>query len=58
MKLGERIRAGSQLAHVSDAFGDERITVKAPFDGLVIGHTNNPLVYQGDAILHLGRPAE
>jgi hypothetical protein len=31
--------------------------VLAPEDGLVIGHTNNPLVQQGEAVLHLATMA-
>jgi hypothetical protein len=29
----------------------------APEDGLVIGHTNNPLVQQGEAVVHLATMA-
>ena len=27
----------------------------APFDGVVIGRSNLPLVYEGEAIFHIGR---
>ena len=40
-----------------DVFGDDPLVIEAPFDGMVIGHTNNPLVYQGEAIVHVARPA-
>ena len=33
----------------------EAVPVKAPFEGIVIGFTSNPLVYRGDALLHVAR---
>lgn len=57
-RLGDRVRAKQRLAVISDAFGDNRALVEAQADGLVIGITNNPLVYQGEAIIHIGRVAE
>ncbi len=53
--IGERVTKHQSLATIADAFGDDRVTVKAPFDGMIIGHTNNPLVHQGDAILHVAK---
>jgi predicted deacylase len=55
VKLGDPVSSKQAIGHISDAFGDEEVPVTAPFDGMVIGHTNNPLVHQGDAIVHLGR---
>lgn len=52
-KLGQRVRAHERLGEVGDVFGDDCVTLSAPSDGLIIGHTNNPLVQQGEAILHL-----
>ena len=51
--LGQNVRRGELLGSISDPLGDAALTVRAPFDGLVIGHTNNPLVHRGDGILHL-----
>ena len=55
--LGERVSAGQQLGMVADAFGEDAAPLLAPEDGLVIGHTNNPLVQQGDAVVHLATMA-
>ena len=38
---------------LTDAFGNKLMKVKASQDGIVIGHIQNPLVNQGDAIVHL-----
>ncbi|MGH7127773.1 MAG: succinylglutamate desuccinylase/aspartoacylase family protein [Planctomycetaceae bacterium] len=56
--LGETVAAKQRLGVISDAFGDDRHTITAPGAGLIIACTNNPLVHQGDAIIHLARPSE
>ena len=56
-KLGEQVSAGQQLGLVADAFGDDAAPLIAPEDGIVIGHTNNPLVQQGEALVHLATMA-
>lgn len=56
-QLGERVQRRQRLGSIANAFGDNLISVKAPFDGLIIGHTNNPLVNQGDAVVHLATTA-
>ena len=39
---------------ITDAFGNRTIKVKSSLDGIVIGHVQNPLVSQGDALIHIG----
>ncbi len=51
--LGDRVEKKQQLGIISDAFGDTNIKIKASINGIVIGHVQNPLVNQGDAIVHL-----
>jgi hypothetical protein len=51
--LGESVRKKQVLGIIANAFGKESVAVRAPWDGLVIGHTQNPLVNQGDGIIHL-----
>lgn len=55
IELGQRVRTNEILGVIADAFGDDRASVIAPFDGLVLGHTNNPLVNQGDALVNLAQ---
>lgn len=57
VQLGAKASAGQQIGLVSDAFGDDAAPLLAPEDGLVIGHTNNPLVQQGEAVVHLATMA-
>lgn len=51
--LGARVGRGDELGAVADAHGQSRGTVRAPFDGIVIGLTRNPQVSQGDALVHV-----
>jgi predicted deacylase len=57
VKLGAIVSAGQQLGLVADAFGDDAAPLSATEDALVIGHTNNPLVQQGEAVVHLATMA-
>lgn len=52
--LGDRVAKGQVLADIGDAFGRDAVNVKAPCAGVVIGLSQNPLVNQGDAVVHLG----
>ncbi|MEZ5978050.1 MAG: succinylglutamate desuccinylase/aspartoacylase family protein [Planctomycetota bacterium] len=52
---GDFVAAKQHLGTISDPFGMQRIDVRAPFDGVVIGRTNNPVVNGGDAVVHVGK---
>lgn len=52
---GETVKSGEALGIIGDPFGADRITIRAPFDGIVIGKTNNPVVHGGDSLVHLGK---
>ena len=51
--LGEQINKGDLLGIVSDPFGESEENITAPKDGIVIGKSNLPLVYEGEALFHL-----
>jgi len=53
VKLGQCVQRQQVLGYIADAFGDSPVTVRSPWDGIVIGCTRNPLVHQGDGIFHL-----
>ena len=55
VSLGETVTRRQVLGRIADPFSRESSAVRAPVDGLVIGFTNNPLVYQGGALIHLAR---
>lgn len=54
-RLGELVQQGDRIAAIYDAFGKMQAQVKSKYDGLVIGHTQAPLVNPGDAITHIAR---
>ena len=57
-QLGQQVSNGQILGYLADPFAlSKRLAIKAPADGMVIGFTNNPLVYQGDALMHLAMAA-
>lgn len=53
--LGQKVRKGEALGTISAPADSDEETVKSRYSGLVIGFTNNPLVHQGDAVVHLAR---
>ncbi len=53
VQLGESVSKKQLLGIIANAFGNERVTIKSPLEGIIIGHTQNPLVNQGDGIIHI-----
>jgi predicted deacylase len=51
--LGQKVAKKQVLGLITDAFGDTKLKVRAPIDGIVISHTQNPLINQGDGIVNL-----
>jgi len=53
--LGEIISAKQQVATIYDPFGKALSKIKSKYDGIVVGHSQAPLVNRGDAISHVAR---
>lgn len=53
--LGARVERGETIGTIADPFGDAEIAVTADHSGLVIGRTQLPIVYEGDALFHVAR---
>lgn len=51
--LGEKVLKKQKLGIIADTFGESSIKVRASANGIVIGYTQNPLVNQGDGIVHV-----
>lgn len=51
--LGDHVKKKQVLGVISDAFGNQSVKVRSAYDGLVIGNQQNPLVNQGDGIVHI-----
>lgn len=53
VRLGQIAEKHELLGFITDTFGDVNVKVRSPHAGIVIGHTQNPLVNQGDGIINL-----
>ncbi len=53
--LGEKVEKDQIIAMVADPLGVAETPIVAPSSGVVIGKTNLPLVYEGDATFHIAQ---
>lgn len=53
VSLGESVFKKQILGTIANPFGKQEVKIRSPLAGLIIGHTQNPLVNQGDGIIHL-----
>ncbi len=53
--LGTLIEKDELLGIVSDPFGEVEEEILSPFNGIIIGRTNIPLVNEGEALFHIAR---
>ena len=54
VKLGDMVSKGDVLGFVSDPAVQTDELIEAPSDGIIIGRTNIPLIYEGEALFHIG----
>jgi predicted deacylase len=52
---GTRVAKGDVIGRIAAPLMDSEYVVKTPFDGIVIGRTHLPLVYEGEALFHVAR---
>jgi predicted deacylase len=53
--LGAKVTRGQTIALVNDPLGTAETAITAATAGMVIGRTNLPLVYEGDATFHIAQ---
>jgi predicted deacylase len=58
IELGDAVGKGQVLGTIEEVLGSASMPVTSRYDGIVIGHTSNPLVHRGDAIAHVARDPE
>ena len=51
--LGETVEMDEIIAFIDEPLGDESFEIKSPFDGVIIGKSEIPLVQEGDAVFHI-----
>ncbi len=52
-QLGDVVEEGDIIARIHSLFDDQSYEVTAPFDGIIIGKTQIPLIHEGDAAFHI-----
>ena len=57
VRPGDVIRAGDEVAALTNPFGREVSSVRSPITGLVLGIATVPMVQPGDAICHVAKLA-
>ncbi len=53
--LGDTVHEGEIIAFIDEPLDDEVFEITSPFDGVIIGKSEIPLVQEGDAIFHIAR---
>ena len=51
---GARIKKGETIGMVCDPYGEHQEKLISPTDGHILGMNNQPVVNQGDALIHIG----
>jgi len=51
--LGETVKENEIIAYIDEPLGDDSFEVISPFDGIIIGKSEIPLVQEGDAVFHI-----
>jgi predicted deacylase len=53
--LGDTVKTDEVIAYIDDPFEDTVYEIPAPFDGIIIGKSEIPLVQEGDAVFHIAK---
>lgn len=53
--LGETVKKDETIAFIDEPLDDKSFEIKSPFDGVIIGKSEIPLVQAGDAIFHIAK---
>ena len=53
VELGQRVRKGDVLGEITNPLGTEAAAVRSRASGMVIGRRIHPIVYQGEALVHI-----
>ena len=51
---GDQVKKNQIVGYITDPFGDFKVSVKTKISGYVIGLNHNPILHQGDAVMHIG----
>jgi len=51
--LGDTVVTDEVIAYIDEPLGNESFEILSPFDGIIIGKSEIPLIQEGDAIFHI-----
>lgn len=54
VESGQEVKKNQVVGYITDPFGEFKLVIKATQEGYVIGLNNNPILHQGDAVMHIG----
>lgn len=52
-KLGDSVKKGEILGHITSPFGDHMTAIESDYTGIIIGMSYLPLANEGDALFHI-----
>jgi len=55
VELGDEVKKGKKIGEVTEIMGAGRKRIRASNSGIVVGRRVNPVVYQGEALVHIAR---
>lgn len=55
VSMGSRVGKNEVVGTIGDPIGTRQISVVSPYEGIIIGRSNLPLVNEGDALLNVAR---
>jgi predicted deacylase len=54
VSFGEEVRKNQVVGFITDPFGEYRVKLRSAVNGYIISINNNPILHQGDAVMHIG----
>ncbi|WP_373069452.1 succinylglutamate desuccinylase/aspartoacylase family protein [Sulfurimonas sp.] len=51
--LGDTVKKGEIIAYINEPLNDKSHKLQAPYDGIIIGKSEIPLIQEGDAVFHI-----
>lgn len=53
--LGDTVKENEVIAYIDEPLDDNSFEILSPFDGIIIGKSQIPLVQEGDAVFHIAK---
>lgn len=53
--LGRQVSRGDEIGRISDPYSSYEAPVVSPFNGIVIGRSESPMIHEGEALFHIAR---